>query len=229
MSLFAMGDLHFGFSVNKPMSIFGENWEGHAEKIIEHWTREIKEEDTVLLPGDISWAMKEEDAEVDLQIIHSLPGRKILLEGNHDYWWKSASKLERKYTGMRFLKNDCAQYEDLFICGTRGWVCPNDSCFTPRDLKLYQREQIRLRLSLDSAMRKGATEILLMMHFPPTNDKQEDSAYLEIIREYPVKRVVYGHLHGKYSHAKGMKGERDGVLFQLVSADYLDFCPKRIF
>ena len=228
MGLFSIADLHFGFSVHKPMSIFGAHWEGHSEKIIENWKKEINNEDTVLVPGDISWGMKEEEAEVDLRIINSLPGRKIFLEGNHDYWWKSASKLERKYQGMRFLKNNCDIYEDIFICGTRGWICPNDTHFAPQDKKLYEREQIRLRLSLDSAMRKGAEEILLMMHFPPVNDRQENSAFLDIIHEYPVRQVVYGHLHGKSSHDNGIKGEKDGINFHLISADYLNFCPKRI-
>lgn len=228
MGLFAIADLHFGFSVNKPMSMFGAQWEGHSEKIIENWKKEIKKEDAVLIPGDISWAMKEEEAEVDLKILQRLPGRKIFLEGNHDYWWKSASKLERKYEGMRFLKNDCDRYENLFICGTRGWICPNDTRFTPQDQKLYEREQIRLRLSLDSAMRKGAEEILLMMHFPPVNDSQEASGFLDIMQEYPIKQVVYGHLHGKPSHDSGIQGEKHGMQFHLVSADYLDFCPKKI-
>lgn len=229
MGLFAIADLHFGFSVNKPMSIFGANWEGHSERIIENWRREVGKEDTVLIPGDISWAMKEEDAVADLQVIQGLPGRKIFLEGNHDYWWKSASRLERNFEGMRFLKNDCDLYENLYICGSRGWLCPNDTRFTAQDQRLYEREQIRLRLSLDSAMRKGAEEILLMMHFPPVNDRQENSAFLEIIREYPIRQVVYGHLHGRPSHESGIKGERDGIVYHLVSADYLNFCPKRLF
>lgn len=228
MGLFAIADLHFGFSVEKPMSIFGAHWEGHSEKIINNWRREVSKEDTVLIPGDISWGMKEEEAAADLEVIQDLPGRKIFLEGNHDYWWKSAAKLERKYEGMRFLKNDCDLYENVFICGTRGWLCPNDSHFTAQDKKLYEREQIRLRLSLDSAMRKGAEEILLMMHFPPMNDKQENSAFLDIISEYPISHVVYGHLHGKSSHDNGIKGEKKGIFFHLVSADYLDFCPQKI-
>lgn len=228
MGLFAIGDLHFGYAVQKPMSIFGAHWEGHSEKIIDNWRREISDTDTVLLPGDISWGMRESEAKADLEIIHDLPGRKILLEGNHDYWWKSTSKLERMYEGMKFLKNDCQLYDDIYICGTRGWICPNDTHFTPQDEKLYQREQIRLKLSLDYAMRQGAKEILLMMHFPPTNDKQEHSAFTEIIAQYPIKEVVYGHLHGSASHENGIKGNRDGVFFHLVSADYIDFCPKRI-
>lgn len=228
MGLFAIGDIHFGFSVNKPMGIFGKDWENHSEKIIENWKREVTAEDTVLLVGDISWAMKEFDAKVDLDFIDGLPGRKILIEGNHDYWWKSASRLEREYNKMRFLKNDCEPYEDIFICGSRGWLCPNDSNFTGQDLKLYQREQIRLRLSLDSAMRKGAQEILLMMHYPPTNDQREHSAFLDIIQEYPIKNVVFGHLHGSWSHKMALQGLHEGTKFQLVSADYVGFCPKRI-
>ncbi|MFV0314275.1 MAG: metallophosphoesterase [Anaerotignum sp.] len=228
MGLFAIGDLHFGYAVQKPMSIFGAHWEGHSEKIIDNWKREISDTDTVLLAGDISWGMRECEAKADLEIIHDLPGRKILLEGNHDYWWKSTSKLGRMYEGMKFLKNDCQLYDDIYICGTRGWICPNDTHFTPQDEKLYQREQIRLKLSLDYAMRQGAKEILLMMHFPPTNDKQENSAFTEIIAQYPIKEVVYGHLHGSASHENGVKGDRDGVFFHLVSADYIDFCPKRI-
>lgn len=228
MGLFAIGDIHFGFAVNKPMGIFGADWENHSERIIEHWTREVTAADTVLLVGDISWALKAEDAKVDLDIIQGLPGKKILIEGNHDYWWKSASKLEREYHGMRFLKNDCAEFEDIYICGSRGWLCPNDSNFTKQDQKLYEREQIRLRLSLETAMGKGAAEILLMMHYPPTNDRQERSAFLDIIEEYPIQNVVFGHLHGKWSHKTALQGVHNGVKFQLVSADNIGFCPKRI-
>lgn len=228
MGLFAIADLHFAFSVNKPMDQFGQNWIGHSEKIIKNWQREITATDTVLVPGDISWAMYEKDAEKDLTVLDGLPGRKILLEGNHDYWWKSAARLERRYENMRFLKNDCDRYDSLFICGSRGWLCPNDTRFTPQDDKLYRREQLRLRLSLESAMRQGAKEILLMMHFPPVNDKREDSAFMQIIREYPIRHVVYGHLHGQENHERGIRGEQDGVCFHLVAADYLDFSPIRI-
>lgn len=228
MGLFAIADLHFGFSVDKPMEIFGENWRNHPQKIIENWKREITAEDTVLLPGDLSWGMRPQEAAADLDVIYGLPGRKILLGGNHDYWWKSSAKLEGQYPGMRFLKNSFDRYEEYAICGSRGWLCPNDRHFTPQDKKIYEREQVRLRLSLDAAMRAGAEKILLMLHFPPMNEKQEESAFTTLFREYPIERVVYGHLHGAESHRAAFEGEREGIRYELVSADYLDFCPKRI-
>ncbi len=228
MGLFVIADLHFSFSTDKPMDIFGENWKNHSERIIENWRAVVGDGDTVLLPGDLSWGMRMEDAAADLDVIYGLPGRKILLGGNHDYWWKSSSKLEARYPGMRFLKNDSDVYEDWAICGSRGWLCPNDVQFTEQDRKIYEREQIRLRLSLDAAMKKGAEQIILMMHYPPMNDKMEDSDFTALFLEYPVKKVIYGHLHGGENHAKGFQGERDGVEYLLSASDYLEFCPKRI-
>ena len=228
MGLFAIADLHFSFSTDKPMDIFGENWKNHSERIIENWRAVVEDGDTVLLPGDLSWGMRMEDAAADLDVIYGLPGRKILLGGNHDYWWKSSSKLEARYPGMRFLKNDADVYEDWVICGSRGWLCPNDVQFTEQDRKIYEREQIRLRLSLDAAMKKGAEQIILMMHYPPMNDKMENSDFTALFLEYPVKKVIYGHLHGGENHAKGFQGERDGVEYLLSASDYLEFCPKRI-
>ena len=228
MGLFAIADLHFGFSVDKPMEVFGENWREHPQKIIANWKETITEGDTILLPGDLSWGMRIEDAAADLDAIYALPGRKILLGGNHDYWWKSSAKLEKRYPGMRFLKNSFDQYEEYAVCGTRGWLCPNDRYFTEQDRKIYEREQVRLRLSLDGAMRAGAEKILLMLHFPPMNDKQEDSAFTELFRQYPIEQVVYGHLHGAESHRTAFEGERDSIRYDLVSADYLNFRPKRI-
>ncbi len=228
MALFAIADLHFAFSVHKPMDIFGENWKNHSQKIIGNWKALVKEEDTVLLPGDLSWGMRLEEAAADLDVIYSLPGRKILLGGNHDYWWKSSSKLEARYPGMRFLKNDADVYESWAVCGTRGWLCPNDVRFTEQDKKIYEREQVRLKLSLDTAMKQGAENIILMMHYPPMNDKKEDSAFTELFKEYPIRKVVYGHLHGVMSHQTGFEGERYGITYELVAADYIDFCPKRI-
>ena len=182
----------------------------------------------MLLPGDISWGMRLPEAAADLDVIDSLPGRKILLSGNHDYWWKSSSRLAGQYPEMAFLKNDAVPWEKSFICGTRGWLCPNERSFTPEDEKIYKREQIRLRLSLDAAMKAGAEDIIVLMHFPPVNEKREPSAFTEILAEYPVKRVVYGHLHGAANHKNALRGERNGIIYELVAADYLDFCPKRI-
>lgn len=228
MALYALADLHFGFAVEKPMDLFGPQWANHSEKIIAHWKEMITEEDMVLLPGDISWGMRLEDAAADLDILAQLPGKKVILEGNHDYWWKSSSQLRYRYPNMIFLKNDTARWEDLFLCGSRGWLCPNSKNFTPRDEKIYRREEKRLQLSLDAAMRQGAKEILVMLHFPPMNEAWEPSLFTELMAHYPVTEVVYGHLHGKASHRTAFQGERDGIRYQLVSADYLDFCPKKI-
>lgn len=228
MGLFAIGDLHLPSSKNKTMDVFGGNWVNHTEKLIANWDGILQTEDTVLLAGDISWAMTEEQAKEDLSMISSWKGHKILLEGNHDYWWQSTSKLERQFPELVFLKNNHTQYEDWFVCGCRGWVCPNDIQFSEHDAKLYNREQARLRLSLDSAMRKGATKIILMMHFPPMNENHDISGFVEIFREYPIKHVVYGHLHHPEHHQKAFQGELEGIEYHLISGDYLDFTPKRI-
>lgn len=231
MRIFAIGDLHFGFAVKKPMDIFGEHWKNHAEKVIQNWKAQIQPEDVVLIPGDISWAMRMEQAAVDLNVIDQLPGRKILLPGNHEYWWKSVSKLSAQYPNMDFLKNNSIRLQkdaDIFICGTRGWTCPNDVDFSVEDRKIYEREQVRLRLSLDEAMWKGAKEILVMLHFPPVNEKHEPSAFTEILSQYPVRLVVYGHLHGAANHRLALQGEYEGISYHLTASDYLDFTPKYI-
>ena len=227
MSLFVIADLHLSFGCNKPMDVF-PGWKDYTQRLEQNWRSLVKESDTVVIAGDISWAMKLEETEQDFAFIHRLPGQKILMKGNHDYWWKSSSRLAGQYPEMAFLKNDAVPWEKSFICGTRGWLCPNERSFTPEDEKIYKREQIRLRLSLDAAIKAGAEDIIVMMHFPPVNEKREPSAFTEILGEYPVKRVVYGHLHGAANHKNALQGERDGILYELVAADYLDFCPKMI-
>ena len=195
MAIFAIGDMHLSLGTDKPMDVF-PGWEGYLPRLEANWRKLIGPDDTVILAGDTSWAMNLNDTKADFAFIQSLPCKKWLLKGNHDYWWKSSSKLEARYPGMRFLKNNFDRYADWHICGTRGWLCPNDVQFTEQDKRIYEREQVRLRLSLDAAMRDGAEKIILMMHFPPMNDKQEDSAFTALFREYPVKKVIYGHLHG---------------------------------
>ncbi len=228
MSLFAMGDLHLSFSKEKPMDIFGSTWKNHPEKIKNSWLMQITSEDTVLLPGDISWAMDMEEANADMDFLEQLPGRKILGKGNHDYWWSSVSKVRNRFPALEFLQNDAVLWEDYWICGTRGWVCPNDSRFTEHDRKIYEREQNRLRISLEYGLQKGAEKMIVMLHFPPTNDKKEPSGFTELIEAYPVKKVIYGHLHGIQSFSSGLEGVHNGVLYQLVSSDYLGFCFQKI-
>jgi len=228
MSLFAISDLHLSAVMNKPMDIFGDNWAGHTEKIEKNWKEIVKEDDMVLIPGDISWGMSLDEAVPDLEFIESLPGKKVLMSGNHDYWWTSVSKLNKMFKTMVFVKNTFFNYGDMAICGSRGWVCPNDTAFTKHDEKIYNREISRLRLSLDGAVRAGYKDILCMMHYPPANDKKETSGFTEIFEQYGIKEVIYGHLHGKYSFPTGIKGEINGVNYRLVSADYLDFKPLKL-
>lgn len=223
MSLYAIGDLHFSTAVNKPMNIFGDNWDNHEEKIINSWKSKVNEEDTVLIVGDTSWAINMNEAEEDLNIIHNLPGKKIYVKGNHDYWWTTVAKLNKLYDDMSFLQNNFYQYEEYAICGTRGWICPNDVKFTQDDEKIYKREAHRLKLSLDAANKAGFKKIIVITHYPPTNDKLDPSLFTEIYESYGVEKVVYGHLHGKESFKMGLKGIRNEVEYNLVSCDYVDF------
>ena len=155
MSLFAIADIHFGKGVNKSMDIFGEPWVGHMDKIIKNWRDTVTDGDTVLIPGDICWAKKLPEAKTDMEILQSLPGKKVLLEGNHDYWWDSQNKVTAAYPDMFFLKNNFYVYNETAVCGTRGWLCPNDTKFTQDDLKVYNRECGRLKISLDAAAKAG--------------------------------------------------------------------------
>lgn len=223
MSLYAIGDLHFSTAVNKPMNVFGKNWDNHEEKIINDWKNQVKNEDTVLIVGDTSWAINMNEAEADLDIIHNLPGRKIYIKGNHDYWWTTITKLNKLYDDMSFLQNNYYEYGEYAICGTRGWICPNDFKFTEEDDKIYKREAHRLKLSLNAAKKAGFKKFIVITHYPPTNDKLESSLFTQIYEEYEVEKVIYGHLHGKESFKMGLKGIRNNIEYCLVSCDYTEF------
>ncbi|CEN80221.1 metallophosphoesterase [Paraclostridium sordellii] len=223
MSLYAIGDLHFSTAVNKPMNIFGDNWENHEKKIIDSWNSKVNKNDTVLIVGDTSWGINMDEATFDLDIIHNLPGKKIYVKGNHDYWWTTVAKLNKLYEDMSFLQNNFYSYNEYAICGTRGWICPNDVKFTGDDAKIYKREAHRLKLSLDAAKKAGFKKVIVITHYPPTNDKLEPSLFTDIYEEYKVEKVIYGHLHGKESFKMGLEGIREGVEYKLVSCDYVDF------
>ncbi|QYE97770.1 metallophosphoesterase [Paraclostridium sordellii] len=223
MSLYAIGDLHFSTAVNKPMNIFGDNWENHEKKIIDSWNSKVNKNDTVLIVGDTSWGINMDEATFDLDIIHNLPGKKIYVKGNHDYWWTTVAKLNKLYKDMSFLQNNFYSYNEYAICGTRGWICPNDVKFTEDDAKIYKREAHRLKLSLDAAKKAGFKKVIVITHYPPTNDKLEPSLFTDIYEEYKVEKVIYGHLHGKESFKMGLEGIREGVEYKLVSCDYVDF------
>ncbi|MGL5693147.1 MAG: metallophosphoesterase [Peptostreptococcaceae bacterium] len=228
MSLYAIGDLHFSTDVNKPMNVFGSNWDKHEEKIIENWKEQIRPEDTVLVVGDTSWGINLKEAKADLDIISELPGDKIFVKGNHDYWWTTVTNLNKLYNNCKFIQTNFYEYEGYAICGGRGWICPNDVKFDENDEKIYKREEHRIRLSLELASKKGYEKIIVVTHYPPTNDKLEDSIFTKLYEEYNVEKVVYGHLHGRESFKMGLKGIRNGVEYALVSCDYLKFDLMKI-
>ncbi|MGI6162074.1 MAG: metallophosphoesterase [Christensenellales bacterium] len=226
MRVFAISDLHLSLAFPKEMDIFGDNWIDHWGKIRDSWQQTVSEDDVVLVPGDISWAMKLDDAMLDLNSIAEMPGQKILLRGNHDYWWQSISKVRSALPkGMYALQNDCVEYDAFTICGTRGWTCPGNVSFSQSDNKIYEREVARLRMSL-SAARKGKP-IIAMLHYPPFNEKRQPSGFTEALEEFQARRLVYGHLHGK-SHWRAFEGDYNGIDMRLVSCDYLDFKVKEI-
>ncbi len=235
MSIYAIADLHLALDerIEKPMDIFGERWAHHEERVRENWLSLICEEDVVLIPGDISWGLKLDEAMEDLTWIHELPGKKVLIKGNHDLWWVSISRLNELYDDMTFLQNHCyiTDVDDrkVAICGTRGWICPGMTGFDDHDNKIYERELIRLRFSLEEAKAAGADHIIAALHYPPTNDKKQTSGFTSVLEEYGVSKCVYGHLHGKDVFKNGLKGNMNGISYELVSLDYLECEPKLIY
>ncbi len=228
MALFVMGDLHLSLSSDKSMDIFG-GWENYVERIKENWNREVSPEDTVVVPGDISWAMSLKEAVADFRYIHELPGRKIILKGNHDYWWTTAAKMnnflvENGFNSIFILHNNHYAYENYGICGTRGWI--NDDS-EPADAKVLAREAQRLETSIASAENAGL-EPLVFLHYPPLYGNEYNPDLLEVMYRHNIKRCWYGHIHGRKGHQNAVNGERDGIVFQLVSADYVQFCPVKI-
>lgn len=225
MSLYAIGDLHFSTENPKPMNIFGDNWDNHEEKIITNWREVVGAEDTVLVLGDTSWAMNLQEAKADLDIVKALPGKKIFIKGNHDYWWASLSKVNAMYQDddMNFIQNGYFTYGDYAICGSRGWLCPNEVKFDENDMKIYKREVMRLEMSIQAAVNAGHQNLIAITHYPPTNDELEESEFTKLYEKYGVKKVIYGHLHGKESFDMGLKGIRNGIEYILASSDYLDF------
>ncbi len=222
MRLFAIADLHMPGGQDKPMHVFGDHWEGHLERIFGDWQKRVGPEDAVLLPGDITWAMTLDQAMDDLAAIGALPGAKVLLRGNHDYWWSSIGRIRNALpAGVYALQNDAVRLGERIIAGSRGWQTPGSKDFSPQDEKIYNREVQRLALSLRDAAKHEAP-ITVMMHFPPFNEKQEANGFTDLFAEYGVKRVLFGHLHGKSAEA-AFRGVRDGVEYSLVSCDALDF------
>ena len=227
MKLFAIADLHLPGGENKPMSIFGPEWDGHFSRISEAWQTAVTDQDTVLIPGDISWAMHLENAIPDLESIGQLPGRKVLIRGNHDYWWSSISRIRSILPkGMLAIQNDAVDLDDFVVCGTRGWMIPTaDAPLDTENQKIYQRELQRLTLSLEQGRRMADQRPLIaMLHYPPLYVNERRSGFTDLLEEYKVRWCVYGHLHGSGIRA-GWSGEERGVRYQLTSCDSLNFKP----
>ncbi|CDC31748.1 putative phosphohydrolase [Clostridium sp. CAG:508] len=225
MAIYVIADLHLSFSQDKPMSIFGENWEGHSEKIKNNWISKVKPEDTVVLPGDFSWAMYLQDTYKDFEYLNSLPGKKLLLKGNHDYWWTTVTNMrnfleENKFKNIDFIYNNSYLVENKLLTGTRGWNLLD----TENSSKMIKRESIRLQLAIEDGIKKYGDdkEIIVFMHYPPISNTNKKSDFLKILKQYDIKRCYYGHLHGK-SHQDAVEGIVDGIEFKLISADYLNF------
>ena len=225
MRVFAIGDLHLPGGDLKPMDVFGPHWENHFERICADWRAKVSEEDVVLIPGDISWAMQLQDALDDLRRIAQLPGRILILRGNHDFWWSSLTQLRCSLPErMHAVQNDAYDAGDFVFCGTRGWMIPGQGT-SAQDEKIYKREALRLEMSL-SAARKIAQgrPVVAMMHYPPLlpEHKAGGTAFTSLLSAYGVSRCVYGHLHGQ-SVQRGVRGLYEGVMYDLVSCDALSF------
>lgn len=227
MALYAIGDLHLCLGAAKPMDVFGGAWLGYMEKL-KTGLSVIGPEDTTVLMGDLSWALDLPSAAADFDWINRIPGKKILLKGNHDYWWSTAAKFrnfcqENGFSDMNLLNNNCYQYNDIAICGTRGWFYEEERS-GQHDEKVFKRELLRLEASLKAA---GDMPKYVFLHYPPRYKGYTCNEILDLLEKYQVRRCFYGHLHGA-SHKLAMEGLWDGIEYRLLSADYLGFMPYKV-
>ena len=222
MALFVLGDPHLSLGASKPMDIF-PGWNDYVERLEKNWRKLIRPEDTIVLAGDISWAMRLTDTRRDFAFLQSLPGQKIIMKGNHDYWWSSLSKMQQRYGAhFEFLQNDCIMVEDIAVCGTRGWLLPSAESFSDADRKIYNREGIRLELSLQQAHKMQAQQIITAFHYPPLFARTEHTCFTNLMLRYGVQHCVYGHIHGE-NHIPVFEGLREGINYKLVSCDTQGF------
>lgn len=230
MRVFAIGDLHLAGGTGKTMDRFGEHWRDHDLKVFDAWERTVRDEDLVLIVGDTSWAMRLEDAMPDLERIGQMPGLKLLVKGNHDYWWQSKSKMSRAlHPSIKILQASSIIVNRVAVVGTRGWTCPNDPHFEEQDARIYEREVARLRAAFGSlhGRKSEFDELIVALHYPPTNATHEPSAFTELIDEYGADVCVYGHLHGD-DISTALTGLRVRTTYLLVSADAANFAPVEI-
>ena len=226
MALFVLGDTHLSLGGAKPMDVF-PGWNGYVEKLEANWRKLVKPEDTVVLAGDISWSMRLADTRKDFAFLNGLPGQKLIMKGNHDYWWSTANKMNAFFRAegfdtLRLLHNNSYTVDGYALCGTRGWLFDADE---PHDEKVMNREIGRLRLSLQAA--EAGKEKLVFLHYPPVYTGADAPEIVAVLKEYGIRRCFYAHLHGKAIRF-AVQGEVDGIRYKLVSADGLQFCPYKI-
>ena len=225
MKVFAISDLHLSINNPKPMDIFGPAWDNYIDAIKLDWQQKVSPDDIVIIAGDISWAMSLSDAVVDLEYISKTlgVGKKVIIRGNHDYWWDTISKVRKQLPeNVYAIQNDSIKFDGVVLCGTRGWVLPETKTLEPQDQKIVDREAIRLEMTLKSAQEKATNgeEIICIMHYPPFNSRREDSPFTKLIEQYGVKKVVYGHLHGTGGKSD-LVVHKNGVTYYLTSCDKL--------
>lgn len=224
MKLFAISDLHISTNSDKPMDIFGGNWVGYLEKIFADWKDKVSEEDVVLIGGDISWAMTLDKAVEDINLMNGLPGKKVMIKGNHDYWWQAIGKVRDALPENFFaLQNDCIKLGNAIICGSRCWSAPGAPDFKEQDRKIYLRETERLKLSFASVnkIKDAGDKVVALVHYPPFNVKREDTLFTEIFEQNGVNSVVYGHLHGNKVKSEKLV-IKNGIKYYLTSCDQVD-------
>lgn len=234
MKIYAIADLHLSQDekVNKPMDMFGAGWENHTERVKAAWMKTVTDDDVVLVPGDISWGLRLEEAMADFEWLHQLPGKKLISKGNHDLWWNRIQYLNSLYEDIVFLQNECYYIEDenIVICATRAWPYPGSDEYTDHDEKIYRREIQRLRLGLDAAREQAPdADIIVALHYPPSDVSLRKTEFTQLLEEYGVRLCVYGHLHGSVAFGAGIKGSHNGVNYKLVSLDYLGCMPKLLY
>ena len=238
MSIFTIADLHLPGEKgkDKSMEVFGRRWIGGVDKLIKNWNAIITPEDTVVLPGDISWAMTLEEATKDFELLNALPGTKIIGKGNHDFWWTTASKMYRffedhGFNSLKILYNNSYVINDIAICGSRGWFSEETNQKTVGEvdwLKIVDRETLRLKMSLESLPKDVEyTQKIVFLHFPPVWSNSVSEDIVSLMRAHNVKTCYYGHIHGVYTSDVNFK--YNGIEFKMISADYLDFCPQKVF
>ncbi len=239
MAIFTMSDLHLSLGVDKPMEVFGSAWDNYMERIRLNWNEVVGEGDVVFIGGDISWAMRLSECYKDFEYLNALNGAKVLLKGNHDYWWESVSKMnkyldENGFHTMSFLQNNAFLADDVLVCGSRGWLLPGDGSFSEDDNKIYQRELQRLELSFSDGerlLKESGREVrkrVCLLHYPPfTRRGEADEGLASVMEKYAVTDCIYGHLHARAARC-AREGTFGTVAFKLVSADYMDFCPYRL-